>query len=152
MTESAQNNYNQTLKKAEPISSKTPEIPPPVLFQGILITEQDERDYLEQVLQKYGMIDKLDVLNYIINAESSWRWWAFNDKSAGLLAFTKGTWEGDGGKYLGECRRFGKYDLNPMRQIDCAIMLMNKGEWWRWDVFCTKWWDNECIKRRGLHP
>ncbi len=142
----ADQSKNEPTQKIETtIISKTPAPKPtPRLYQGILVTENDEKDYLELLFQKYGLQDRLPEAIYTIQNESSWLWYADNGVSRGLGAFTKDTW-------VENCS--GSYEaMNPQDQLNCFAKLWAKGEWGRWDSWCLKYEVNDWrCESRGLY-
>jgi hypothetical protein len=147
MIEAAENKYLVTQQEISIKPSKKPEIKPTAShYQGILFTEKDEKDYLRSIFIYNGLEDKITQAEITINGESGWRWNARNSISAGLWAFTKDTWDEN-------CADIGVYkDLNPFEQTRCAARLWKRGEMYRWDVYCFNYYDEKCIKLRGLYP
>lgn len=92
-----------------------------------------------------GIEDKFERAEYTIQHESGWVWNANNGISKGLAMFTRPTWNQF-------CRGLGEYDdMNPHSNLLCFTKLWKMNQEWRWDVYCDKYYNLECIERRGLY-
>jgi hypothetical protein len=78
-----------------------------------------------------------------IQGESSFNPLADNGISVGISQFTLPTW-------LENCSKTDER-LNPYKSLDCMGKLWQKGQQYRWDYYCFHYYDEKCIKLRGLY-
>ncbi len=97
------------------------------LYQNVLITEEDEKDYLKLDFHKYGLDDQLLMAEKVISCESGFHIdpLPHNHISWGIAQFTPATW-----------KDFGHGDImNPLIQIDVMSHMWSKGLQNRWDCY-----------------
>lgn len=112
--------------------------------QAINASESELKWFLKQVSIKY--VQDYEKMEYTIQGESS-----FNPRavgpggvSIGIAQFTLPTW-------LGNCTKTDER-TDPFKSLDCMGELWEKGEMYRWDVYCLHYYDEKCVKLRGLSP
>lgn len=98
-------------------------------YQGILITEDDEKAYLEQDLQKYGIENQLGLIEKVIQCESGFQIDPkHNNPCRGIAQFQTFTW-----KYVNDKGWCSGDIMNPQSQLNCMAILWKMGyqNWWQ---------------------
>ena len=116
-----------------------------IASRPISTTENQQRlkEFAREIAIKYGLdSDKFD---YTIQNESGYN----PDPTGNILCrgisqYTLDTW-------LGNCSKTDER-LDPYKAIECMGKMWNKGQEYRWDVYCFKYYDEKCVKLRGLYP
>lgn len=97
---------------------------------------------ISDIVIKYGL--DYEQFEYTIEHESTFNPLADNGISVGLAQFTLPTW-------LGNCSSTDER-LNWHKSLDCMGKLWSIGQQYRWDAYCFHYYDEKCIKYRGLYP
>ena len=101
------------------------------------------KEFAKEIAILYGL--SWEKFDYTIQNES-----AYNPDPPGnilcrgISQYTLDTW-------LGNCSKTDER-LDPYKSIECMGKMWAKGQEYRWDTYCDKWYDEKCVKLRHLYP
>lgn len=106
-------------------------------------TVKELKDFLAQEVARYGL--DYDKFYYTIEHESSFDPDPTgNVLCRGISQYILSTW-------LSNCSKTDER-LNPYKSISCMAKMWSEGNAYQWDAYCFKFYDEKCIKLRGLYP
>ena len=126
-----------------PTFIEKPIVSVPGASDAILTSQQEIKSAVSLLSARYGL--DYEKFYKTIECESGFR----PDPSGNLLSrgvaqFTLDTW-------LGNCSKTDER-LNPYKSLVCMAELWENGQQYKWDCYCFKYYDEKCVKLRGLYP